>query len=563
MPNIPEYNATSVVTPDDKGIQAAEVAGRRLGVYGHQEEQVAKEVGAKLDQHQADMELSHGYAASTTMEAGLTEGWNQFVADPAHKPLVAAGTAAQVYMQQVVTPTLQGLGEGFQTQQGKRFVIGETNRIQQNLYTRTTGEQSALTGEIFRQNYTQTQSNMQSSVLQDPSDTNVEQQLALNSNVADALPAGVTGENRVHAMELKTAGDTRIALSAYAGQMEVIKQQYAQNGSSPAEAQMRERIAGQKWFQYLGGHQEELPKMLDEAVEQGQKLYKANQSTQEQAVEDQGRQALVGLNIEIHQQIAAGKSPTPEQAARVYAVAKQYAGTKGLTGDVDNLLSLVDTGIADANTYKYQTTDNSVGEPFNARALLPNTDPHALTQTEVDRAFSIDHKLSVDDHARLSHEIDERNKPDSLYNQSLKSLDQWAGSWMRPTLTHSPANNPDGTPNLMSGGTIDPAGDQVWAEAQRSYRNMFQTRVGHGEDPAAVSADMQNPNSPNFAGRWVDNYNRSRAGQPVIPFGPGAPPGATPANVPTIAAEAGAKIQAAGPIKPGESWTAYKARAGL
>ena len=45
MPEIPEYTANAELEPSDRGIQAAEVAGRRIGLYGQQLKSDADEVG--------------------------------------------------------------------------------------------------------------------------------------------------------------------------------------------------------------------------------------------------------------------------------------------------------------------------------------------------------------------------------------------------------------------------------------------------------------------------------------------------------------------------------------
>lgn len=495
MPNIEQFNAPITgVEPSDKGIQAAEVSGRRLGMYGHQLEADANQLGANVEQHQADMELSHGYAASTTAEVNLTDGWNKFVADPANKGLVASGTAAKTYMDQVVEPTLDKFSEsGFQTQKGKAFAIAETARLRQSLFTRTLGEQSSLTASVFAQNYDQTQSNLISSVLQDPSEANVEGQLALNADFHDALPSGVEGANRVHADELKTEGDKRVALAAYMGQMEVIKQQYKATGSSPAEAQMQEWIKGQKWFQYLGGEQDKLPGMLDTAVEEGQRLYKASVNTQDQATEDAGRGEMTALSTQLHEAMRAGKTPTPEQLQQVDALAGKYGAVKGLTGDINSLQTLADQGITDVGALKYQRTDPRALEDFSNRALLPSSDPRALTQTQLDTAFNGtggpgSGTLSPGDHERLSRQITERDKPDSRTNVALKSVDQWATGIIRSQL-------------VPAGGQLSPTasapGVAAWNEVRREMQIQFEYRVNTlGQDPVAVANDLKNPNSP-------------------------------------------------------------------
>ena len=65
----------------------------------------------------------------------------------------------------------------------------------------------ALTGAVFAQNATQTQNNMSASVLQDPSDSNVAAQLALNERFAsDAMPSAIEGETRARLVHLLRAG---------------------------------------------------------------------------------------------------------------------------------------------------------------------------------------------------------------------------------------------------------------------------------------------------------------------------------------------------------------------
>ena len=531
----------------------------------------ADEIAQKLDQHQSDMELSHGYAASTTMEANLTEGWNQFVADPNNKGLIASGTAAQAYMDQVVKPSVQSFGQGFQTREGKRFASEETARIQQNLFTRTAGEQSALTGQVWQANAQQTQNNFASSVLQDPSDTNVSQALALNEKFAtETMPAGVTGEARARLTEeFQTAGDQKITFAAYLGQIEAVKQQYAQGNASDAEAGVRQSIASQKWFQYLSPEQQaDIGPRLDEAVRSGQEQFRVGQASDKAQVEEATKAQIGQIRASLLPN-ADGSPPDPKaaQAAldKLHLLSQStnpvIAATAG--AEAESIGSVIRTQADDRLKGTFTPDDPAALASINQAVGIGPGQPGELTKGMLDD-MRIAHRISDTTYQEQTKRLDDlTNNP--MLRQTESRLTDFMRTAIETKLTHGAAD-PTGSVVDLFASTVDPRGKAAFGIALNQTMSQFESLVHNGHSPDEAYKMLTDPGSQNSVWNVMSYWQQVAQNGPGWAAGHpttfGQAPASSPNAVPTLSSDT-AKVQATGPIKPGESWVAYKARAGI
>ena len=572
MPNIPEFTAQADLTPSDKGIQAAEVAGRRIGMYGHQLEGDADQIGAKLQQHEDDMWMSNYYAASTTADANLRTGWDQFVADPQNKGLIASGTAASVYMDKVVKPTLSQLAGSAKTPNQQRMAAEQTGRMQSNLFDRIHGEQSVLTGQVFQQNYLQTQNNFASAVIDDPSDTNVREQLAQNEMFTKGLPAGVEGENRAHMLELQAVGDQRIAYAAYMGQIEKVKQQYAAGGSSPAEADVREKVAGQKYFEYLSPEQQtDVGTRLDEAVHTGQDMFKTAQAADKVQTVEQTKAQIAGLRASLLPD-ANGQPPDPRNAAaaldklHTLMTSKDPVVAATAGEEAGALTNMITTQAEDRLTGKLTVDDPSAVAEINTRKSIPPDQPGALTKVQLDDMRSA-HKISDTTYAEQIRRLDDMTSNPAL-RQNEERLISWLHTTVAPLLTDDPnaGTYTPGQPINLSASTVDPNGKAAFGLATNQVVAEYEDLVAGGKmTPDQAYAAVTNPEAiqkamPTWAAYKTNGF--AWASQHPAEYGI-----MTGQKLAVPAAEGlddrVAKVQAAGPIKAGESWTTYKARAGI
>lgn len=588
MPNIEQYTATGEITPSDKGIQAAEVAGRRLGMYGQQGKQDLQQIGAQVKQHEDDMWQSHFYVATTSTEANLQTGWDTFVSDPAHKDLVASGTAASAYMDQVAKPTLQALTDAAGSDPGRqRMAQEEASRLQSNLFTKVSGEQSALTGAVFAQNFQQTQNNLSASALQDPSDTNVNEQLALNDRFVAGLPDAVQGEGRIHTMALQTAGDQRIAMSAYNGQIEAVRQKYAQAASATAagdtagaaaftqqavaaEGAIRTNIAGQKWFQYLGGTEEgggladTLSSRVDETVRSGQDQIKVGAASAKENTETNVDAQLAQIRGSLLPD-ANGQPPDPGVAAS--ALAKLHALTQSSDPvvaaragkEAEAIGGVIKTQAEDRLTGKFTPDDPSALSEINQRISIAPGSPGALSKVDLDN-LRIQHRISDATYEQQTKRLDDMtNNP--LLGKTEEQLKGFMQTSIWPQIEHgaSPTADATGVVNLF-GSTVDPKGRAAAGIALNDAMGQFELMVHNGMAPDAAYKVLTDPGNPGSLWHVVPHWQNVAANGPgwaaQHPISPnGSPPPVANADL--------SRIQTTGPIKPGESWTAYKARAGI
>ena len=85
MPNIQEYTATGEITPSDKGIQTAEMAGRRIGMFYHQIGESIEGAAHSIEQHMAVMETSELYKTGTELKQNLQDSYDTQSALPENR----------------------------------------------------------------------------------------------------------------------------------------------------------------------------------------------------------------------------------------------------------------------------------------------------------------------------------------------------------------------------------------------------------------------------------------------------------------------------------------------
>jgi hypothetical protein len=498
--NIVEYNnPIDTLHPSEQGVQAAVQAGRRIGVFYHQMGEdvggAVAEVGKQYQDEVTRQQVSHGLAAQSQLWASLTDSWNQTAkgADP-NDPSVAAK-----WRTEQLEPALQAWGNAFTTTQGKTYAAEEMARMRQHFTESTQADQSTLAGIASVQNLITMGEQYKQTAFNDPSsldtilgalDKGYRASVSMHTAMSAEEAARVTGEPLT---QMKAA----VAKSAIEGMIES-----GPNGIAEA----RRLLASGKYAEYIGDPTE----LLNRATateERNNSMQRQQTELDEHTDRIQGEAAGSAIFNDISATIRAGGQPTPTQikAASDWSNHDTGHGTTWgglIPGRNDALQSLLDRSITDANSMRFQTSNPQVTEGFYNRALFDSSDPNALTQAEVDKAFTVDHTISSDDHQRLTEELRKRDKPNSDMMQATKLLDQNLMSTMRPFLTNAPALNADGTPNILGTGGHDPNGTAAWGEARRESREVLQAWVRSGKTPMEAVEIMTNPaNNRNFIQR--------------------------------------------------------------
>lgn len=513
--NIPEFNAPiEGLRPSESGIQAAVQAGRRIGVFYHQAGEAlgsgTAEVGNAVQDEQFRQELSHGLAAQSQLWSTLTDSWNQTAkgADPND-----ASVAAK-WRDSVLEPALTQWTDAFTTTKGRVYAEEQAARMRQHFFESTAADQSTLAGiasltnlQTMGHQYGQTAFNDPSSLdtILGAFDTGYRASVNAHTGLTADMAARVTGEPL-----LTMKSD--IVKQAIDGLLES-----GPNGIAEA----RRLLTSGKYAQYISDPSQFLDRAT--AIETRNAAMERQQTAeQERQMRIEGATAETAIFNDISNTIRGGGEPTAAQVKATYEWAAKYGGL--LPGENSSLQSLLDRGMTDANSLRYQTSNPQVAESFYNRALLPATDPKALTQVEVDRAFTVDHTLSSQDHERLTQQITNRGKQDTpearAYNIALKQLDQDLATKMRPYLTDAPAMNADGTPNILGTGGHDPNGSAAWGEARRVAHEIFDAWVKSGQDPMTAEDIMMNSANPRNFLRTLPYYRAAVAsGDPLRYFG--------------------------------------------
>lgn len=178
MPNIRQYDAPANLglTPSETGVESVAAEARRTEGFYSQAADALNQTGARfatslrdvgqsaLDyaQHQ---EISHGDVTYNKMLAGLTQQWNQTVANADPNDT----SAAPKFLESVVEPQLQSFSSSFNTEGGQRFAEAKADAIRDHFFQKTTADMSTMAGIAVRKNISDSTTSMSNTAISDPS----------------------------------------------------------------------------------------------------------------------------------------------------------------------------------------------------------------------------------------------------------------------------------------------------------------------------------------------------------------------------------------------------------
>lgn len=165
--NIAQYNSPiDKLTPEDHGMDALARAGRtEAGLYhqaGEDYQRTIDQVGGQaakvIDDHEYASEVSQGSAALAAMHNSFTNQWNEMAtkSDPNDKSI--QGT----FLDGTVEPQLQSFQDGFSTERGQQWALGQADQMRMHYTEKTSADMSTRAGSAFIQDL-KTQTNQLSS----------------------------------------------------------------------------------------------------------------------------------------------------------------------------------------------------------------------------------------------------------------------------------------------------------------------------------------------------------------------------------------------------------------
>lgn len=534
MPNIETFTAQGSASPNDKGIQAAEVAGRRIGAYGHQLEGDANQIASVLDQHQTNMEVSHGSAIGATAYSGFTTSLNQVVrnADPNDQ------SAVPKWQQEVFQPWADNFVSNFKTKGGQLWARNYTDAMRQHFTEAAISDQSTMAGIAAHQNRQTAVLGYTSTAYQDPSSlTNI---LAANDADLETYKANnpnLTGRDLAQIEDSRVADRAGIAEAAVRGMI--------QHGDIKGA---RDFLQSPEAGQLLDG-KTQIPQLVERADQQeelnqnrAEHLQNAAQKQQVVALKTAATQLETGIS-----DYEAVGQPDPGKLKamidqRDQLVNSPLAGeAEGEIGRVNELLVQVQRpDFADAHV----RTNPTVSADLLGRLTIDADQPGAITEPELLKDYK-DGTLSKADYSTF-HEALPRVGGDPVLKGDLSRLKSWQEQFRGQIAAVG----------AQSGGI---AFDQFVHDSSLQFMQWYKADPQHAFD---IITNGANPRS--FVGsgaiqRYVDAAGSSDP-MKLLATGPGAQRlmGVTPAPAAAAIAKAHAN-----PIQPGESWSAYKARVGL
>lgn len=163
MGRIHQYTSKENLSPVTTGFQDIGAAGR-AGAGLEQVGGAVQKFGAAYQQHYEDSEAAKQAADFATTHADLTNKWEKTVqeADP-NDPEVAKN-----FMDNVVSPALEALGDGAKTRNGKLTYEKMKASVASSFNVKTAADQANLTGVAEVNNFLTTKNLVTSSIKTDP-----------------------------------------------------------------------------------------------------------------------------------------------------------------------------------------------------------------------------------------------------------------------------------------------------------------------------------------------------------------------------------------------------------
>ncbi len=414
MPNIVEYTSKSEITPSDKGINAAQDAGR---LYGRVGDQIGRDINRgvqkvadAVERHMAIMEASELYKTGTELKQNLQTRYEKESALPENRNDPHFG---ERFMAEV-GPLLDEWGKGVSTDHGKQLAITLGAGIRNEIFNHVAAGQSEMDAAHVQDNLTQTVNSLGSGLITDPSAINLSRTIGTAKDAIQGMTMAIPDVRMREqvASELTARYLPQLVIARYRGVAESIKNQIAENGgeTSPARQQLDKDVAAQLGFQYISPeNQEKITELGAEAVHAGQELYRSKQATIKSQTVEAGKTAFAQIHNIVTELALEGKPPTPDVVNAIHNFSQMYgASNPGEAASLDDYL-LRTRGMAQKNAV--QPYNQQVRDKIQAGMALPKGDPRRPTEHSLLQAYSHG-QITAEDLSMYTNMLDKVDRPE-------------------------------------------------------------------------------------------------------------------------------------------------------
>jgi hypothetical protein len=426
VPNIVQYDATANLEPSDRGIQGAEVAGRRIGLFYHQLASDVKDVGDAVQQHMSVMESSELYKTGTEMQLNLRKKYEEESALPDNRNDPHFGDRFMAEVQ----PLIQKWQSGASTDHGKMLAATLGNDIYKETFNYVHAGQSEMDSAHVLENAKQTGNSLGAGLIVDPSEGNLTRSIGTMNDAVDGMTMSIPDVATREGIATKLKGEylPQLVISRYRGVAESIRNQVGDSGDetkSPALAQLNKDIDSQVGFQYISPEQQAaLPELRDEAVRQGKELFKSKDETAKAQQTAEGKQAFANIHTVLTQLALNGQGPTPDVLDAISKYSQVYGASN--PGEVSALNDFALRASDRAQENKVQPYNQDVRDQIQAGFSLPSGDPKRPTLASITQAYSHG-QITAEDFTRYSDILTKLDKPstDPAFKPAWENFRRW------------------------------------------------------------------------------------------------------------------------------------------
>lgn len=519
MPNIRQVNSqVDGLNPSDRGSTALAISGGRVASnyeqLGSDVGGAIKKAGAQYVEHVTRQEQLTALNLSAQAQSQAAEQWNTQVAQDAASPLHDPHLADK--FNEGIGKTLDNIGNSFTTEEGQQWWQEHRVSVEQHFRETTAADMSTLEGAQAVRNNIQIGKTAENLAYMDPSHADAARGTLESARQLAMAQLAATGHADPRALvQLNQLYDQQLQAVTVAQGRGVIDA--AVNGGQDPEAAYKAFAATPAATTRLDdGNRNSLQNYAEAAARAKEVKDRTAENLARRAEDDAADQAISGMQAKVTPRADGTYQVDPT----VYDDIRRVALMPGAQRNPEKLRTL-ESWLEHAGTQvPVKTNDASTYGDFAQRALLPDGDPHRLTQDEVFAAEATGRLTS-----QSASMFREQIKPGPK-DPAVVSMDKTFENFLKGyenRITHTDEGSP-----------VDPAGGARLYEFRSDMRAKIDAAIAAGVKPADIERTLLNPNDPSYLGQFAtvfagDNQEAmrdhveallKRAGDPHAPQAP-------------------------------------------
>jgi hypothetical protein len=471
MPRIPQYTNQQNIDPSILVYagQAAQRAGQAKAQAIEQSFDSGRQALKVVEQHIERNETGKLSADFATAQAELTAQWNEIAkkADPNDHAV------AERFMNDVVTPRLEGMGKDLLTAGAQDMHMKAAAGLKADLFAKSTADQATLAGNAAIVNLDTTMNQLSQTARIDPS--SFKSALAMANLTTEGLVQAY-GLPRDKALQLGGRVREEIAKSAFFGMAD-------KNPTAALDA-----LNSGQFAEYFDGT---TAKSMQSYAEQHQHAEAADARAQEA---EQKRQQKETYDDHMAKLQVATINPQTGQPQIPPGYFKQLANVGMMPqAEASSIRAMQEWGrtvLEDQAKGTPVFTDANVYESFAQRMMLPAGDPNALEARDIYAA-------------RTAHILNDKDTNFFLEAQKRLAADPGRQEAERQFNFFLSTQKNAFTGSNQFTGFRDPKGDAKYYQFATAARAQFQAAYAQGGD---AWKKMLQPGDPNFVGKLAPQY---------------------------------------------------------